>query len=63
MSCPVCGLRFIFKDPFGFYDRMKCPKCNEESDIPEAIIEEFVNNMEFKDYIDGRRRSSQPPII
>ena len=64
MSCPLCGFRFSFQDPFGIFDVVKCAKCEKESYIPDAIIEEFAENVEFMEYINNRGGGPvRPPLF
>lgn len=65
MSCPICGFRFVFKDPFQEFNRFLCPKCDSEVDIPDQIVEVFIENMDFMDYLKRRRAppGMRPPPI
>ena len=70
MSCPVCAFRFQFQEPFDMYDSFLCPKCEKEVEIPDAIIDQFVDNIEFMQYIKERKSgggnsttSNTPPPI
>jgi hypothetical protein len=56
MSCPLCGFRFFFKEPFHDCSRFICPECENEVDIPDQIIEEFLDNIDFLDYLNRRRK-------
>lgn len=56
MSCPLCGFRFFFKDPFKEYNRFQCPECEEEVDIPEQVIDQFIDNIVFMEYLKRRRK-------
>lgn len=69
MSCPLCGYRFRFNQPFHEYNRVLCQNCKKESDIPDSIIEQFLDNISFQKYISDRRtpppssRPQTPPPI
>ncbi len=54
MSCPMCGFRFYFKEPFHEFNRFQCPRCDNEVDIPDQIIEQFLDNIDFMEFIKKR---------
>lgn len=58
MSCPLCGFRFYFKEPFHEYNRFQCPECEKEVDIPDQIIDQFIDNVFFMEFI---KRRKKPP--
>lgn len=58
MACQICRHKFIFLEPFYECHVFKCPNCKQMSDIPQQVIEQFIENQDFIRYLN---RNQPPP--
>ena len=61
MYCPACGFHFQFMEPFDEFDTVTCAECEEVSNIPDSVIKDFHTNMDFRDYLNTRKKRQAPP--
>lgn len=66
MECQGCRGSFRFNKPFKAYNTVCCPSCQTFSPIPDDVIEQFLENIYFMNYLKNRRRGNTkppPPIM
>lgn len=61
MHCHSCGLYITFPNPFKAWSTYRCMACGHIGDVPDDVISQFLDNIEFMGHMKRRQVEKENP--